>query len=132
MYSYARSTYNGSPEVLHRTPRAQVVTTTMYSHFNNLMVLASIRKRKMALLTVEVKGEEGRGKHLTLCEYISARGKDRSNRTEIRSSPLFYCPTYRETSESDLCIVRNFADIIFMKCKCLFFYYILSYISIIL
>jgi len=55
MYSYTRSTHNGSPEVLHRTPRAQVVTTTMYIHFNKLMVLAPIRKRKTALLAVEVK-----------------------------------------------------------------------------
>lgn len=102
----ARERSNGSPEVLHRAPRAQVLPRQRISTSESSRCLAPIRKRKTALLdhARERRAMGGHARrHSTLCG-TAARGEDRCERIENRSSPL-HCSTCRKTSECDACAI---------------------------
>lgn len=102
MYSCARS--NKSPWSSSLDTTCPSGTTTTYIHFKILPALAPIRKRKAALLA-----KQGRGRTRKALNplWTSVKGKDKSNRAEIRSLP-FHCP---KLSKAAYCIVWIFADI---------------------
>lgn len=101
MYSCGRS--NKSPWGSSLDTTCPSGTTTTYIHFKILPALAPIRKRKAALLA-----KQGRGRTRKALNplWTNVKGKDKSNRAEIRSLP-FHCPKLSKAAYS---IVWIFAE----------------------